>query len=180
MRCDAIAAARVRRTNMGMLHAQWLAMHTMPAQGMHTPQPPVHAMLNGIAHALLHMQASAHHLSCLGIHTLSMQMTRTIQNYQKAYRKKVEGLKEELKTFRADNGHLRTQVRNLRRKKLVSPPSLLIGSAVGYLAGKYLGAVLQRLFRRGKGGKAAKATQQGDEAAAAADGAQEALIEQQL
>lgn len=38
-------------------------------------------------------------------------MNRTIQNYQKAYRKKVEGLKTELATTRADNGTLRTRVR---------------------------------------------------------------------
>jgi len=41
---------------------------------------------------------------------LVAQMNRTIQNYQKAYRKKVEGLKAELVSTRADNNHLRSQV----------------------------------------------------------------------
>lgn len=57
--------------------------------------------------ALLGLQAP----SPLGI--VLAQMTRTIQNYQKAYRKKVEGLKTELYTTRADNSHLRKQVRPL-------------------------------------------------------------------
>lgn len=51
-------------------------------------------------------------------------MNRTIQNYQKAYRKKVEGLKQELSSVRADNTHLRGQVRRLRRQRLVHAPSL--------------------------------------------------------
>lgn len=41
---------------------------------------------------------------------LRSQMNRTIQNYQKAYRKKVEGLKTELVSTRADNQQLRSQV----------------------------------------------------------------------
>eukprot|EP00775_Hariotina_reticulata_P010265 gene10265-10424_t len=61
------------------------------------------------------------------------QMNRTIQNYQKAYRKKVEGLKQELSTVRADNQHLRSQVRRLRKKRLVHAPSLAVGGAACFL-----------------------------------------------
>jgi hypothetical protein len=60
-------------------------------------------------------------------------MNRTIQNYQKAYRKKVEGLKQELTTVRADNQHLRGQVRRLRRKRLLQAPSVLLGAGLGVL-----------------------------------------------
>jgi hypothetical protein len=69
-------------------------------------------------------------------------MNRTIQNYQKAYRKKVEGLKQELSTVRADNQHLRAQVRRLRRKRLLHAPSMLVGACAA-LAGARL---LQRLW----------------------------------
>lgn len=61
-------------------------------------------------------------------------MNRTIQNYQKAYRKKVEGLKQELSSVRADNTHLRGQVRRLRRQRLVHAPSLAVGAALCWLA----------------------------------------------
>ncbi|KAF6250911.1 hypothetical protein COO60DRAFT_1565725 [Scenedesmus sp. NREL 46B-D3] len=72
------------------------------------------------------------------------QMNRTIQNYQKAYRKKVEGLKQELSTVRADNTHLRSQVRRLRRKRLLHAPSLVLGAAAGFLVTK----LVQRLRRQ--------------------------------
>eukprot|EP00877_Chromochloris_zofingiensis_P011044 jgi/Chrzof1/6193/Cz17g15020.t1 len=77
-----------------------------------------------------------------------MQMNRTIQNYQKAYRKKVEGLKAELGNVRSDNQQLKTQVKKLRRSKLVSAPSLLVGGALGFLIGKYASRLLRRLQRR--------------------------------
>lgn len=72
-------------------------------------------------------------------------MNRTIQNYQKAYRKKVEGLKQELSTTRSDNTHLRSQVRRLRKKRLLHAPSLLVGAAVGFFATKLL-----QIVRRAK------------------------------
>lgn len=68
-------------------------------------------------------------------------MNRTIQNYQKAYRKKVEGLKQELTTVRSDNQHLRSQVRKLRRKRLLHAPSLAVGGALGF----FLTKLVQRL-----------------------------------
>lgn len=70
-------------------------------------------------------------------------MNRTIQNYQKAYRKKVEGLKQELGTVRADNTHLRAQVRRLRRKRLLQAPSLVVGAVLGVL-----GTRLVRLWQQ--------------------------------
>lgn len=71
-------------------------------------------------------------------------MNRTIQNYQKAYRKKVEGLKQELGTVRADNQHLRSQVRRLRRKRLLHAPSMLVGASLGVLGFK----LVQRLWQQ--------------------------------
>ncbi|GBF89156.1 hypothetical protein Rsub_01873 [Raphidocelis subcapitata] len=83
------------------------------------------------------------------------QMNRTIQNYQKAYRKKVEGLKTELVSTRADNQQLRSQVRRLRRRKLVHAPSVIVGAAVGVLVAdrvkELLRGLRQRLRRGGKG-----------------------------
>lgn len=101
-------------------------------------------------------------------------MNRTIQNYQKAYRKKVEGLKQELGTVRADNQHLRSQVRRLRRKRLLHAPSLLVGASIGALAGRLLQRLWQQRQERQQqqqeeGGK----TQQQAVQAAAAAGAAE-------
>jgi cell division protein FtsB len=66
-------------------------------------------------------------------------MNRTIQNYQKAYRKKVEGLKTELATVRADNGQLKQQVKKLRRQQWTHLPSMIVGAALAAAA-----AVLRR------------------------------------
>jgi hypothetical protein len=96
-------------------------------------------------------------------------MNRTIQNYQKAYRKKVEGLKQELGTVRADNQHLRSQVRRLRRKRLLQVPSMLVGATLGVLASK----LVQRLWQqRQQQQQEAKQEQQanGDAEAPAANG----------
>lgn len=75
-------------------------------------------------------------------------MNRTIQNYQKAYRKKVEGLKQELSTTRSDNTHLRTQVRRLRKKRLLHAPSIMVGAAVGFCANRLLQLLRQRKQER--------------------------------
>lgn len=52
------------------------------------------------------------------------QFTRTIQNYQKAYRKKVEGLKTELKATRNTNDSLRKQVRPSKAVSCTTQPDL--------------------------------------------------------
>ncbi|KAI8476441.1 MAG: hypothetical protein J3K34DRAFT_258782 [Monoraphidium minutum] len=107
------------------------------------------------------------------------QMNRTIQNYQKAYRKKVEGLKTELISTRADNSQLRAQVRRLRRRKFVHAPSLAIGAVVGVLAAErvwqLLAAVRRKLPRRGGGGGDAAPAEAGAgaEEAAAKEGGDE-------
>lgn len=99
-------------------------------------------------------------------------MNRTIQNYQKAYRKKVEGLKTELVSTRADNQQLRSQVRRLRRTKLVHPPSAVAGLVIGVLVAERVKSALQRLRERLQKGKCGGG---GGEAvaAAAADAAEE-------
>jgi hypothetical protein len=83
-------------------------------------------------------------------------MNRTIQNYQKAYRKKVEGLKTELISTRADNQQLRSQVRRLRRRKFVHAPSLVVGGLAGVLLADrvkgFVRGLRQRLRRNGAGG----------------------------
>eukprot|EP00955_Chlamydomonas_euryale_P101861 365377-Chlamydomonas_euryale.AAC.36 len=61
-----------------------------------------------------------------------MQFTRTIQNYQKAYRKKVEGLKTELKTSRTANTRLSKQVKRLKSFKRLHVPSIAVGALVCY------------------------------------------------
>uniref|UniRef100_A0A383VGQ6 Uncharacterized protein n=1 Tax=Tetradesmus obliquus TaxID=3088 RepID=A0A383VGQ6_TETOB len=88
------------------------------------------------------------------------QMNRTIQNYQKAYRKKVEGLKQELTTVRADNTHLRAQVRRLRRKRLLHAPSLAVGAAVCFFATKLVQRLRQRQQQQQQGGEEKAAEQQ--------------------
>jgi type II secretory pathway pseudopilin PulG len=95
----------------------------------------------------------------------ALQMNRTIQNYQKAYRKKVEGLKQELSTVRADNAHLRSQVRRLRRTRLLHAPSLVAGAAVGFLVTK----LVQRLQQQPQGRQEKAAEQQQQEEQQAAD-----------
>ena len=75
-------------------------------------------------------------------------MNRTIQNYQKAYRKKVEGLKTELTSTRADNQLLRGQVRRLRRRHFAHAPSVAIGAVVGVLLADHVREGLRRLRER--------------------------------
>jgi len=69
-------------------------------------------------------------------------MTRTIQNYQKAYRKKVEGLKAELRSARGEAAALQGQVTRLSRRLRLHAPSLA--------AGALLGALAMQLWRRFK------------------------------
>jgi hypothetical protein len=72
-------------------------------------------------------------------------MNRTIQNYQKAYRKKVEGLKIELSGARTDNARLKKEVRSLRRKRMVHLPSAVLGLATGWLTHRLLVRVLDAI-----------------------------------
>jgi hypothetical protein len=97
-------------------------------------------------------------------------MNRTIQNYQKAYRKKVEGLKQELGTVRADNTHLRAQVRRLRRKRLVQAPSLVVGAVLGVLGTRLVRLWQQRQEHQQQQQDDAKQEQQQADAPAAANG----------
>ncbi len=99
-----------------------------------------------------------------------MQFTRTVQNYQKAYRKKVEGLKAELKSTRSSNTQLQRQVKDLKGFKRVHLPSL----AVGVLAGGLLRYVWTRLRQRhaAKGLVEEEAEQGADGAAAPAEAQQ--------
>ena len=99
----------------------------------------------GRAHQLIHKHPEGKHDSMCRKQAprLPLQMNRTIQNYQKAYRKKVEGLKTELNSVRADNQHLKKQVKSLRRKRLTHLPSLLIGAGLSFLINKVVQQVLQ-------------------------------------
>ncbi|KAF8072864.1 hypothetical protein HT031_000524 [Scenedesmus sp. PABB004] len=92
-------------------------------------------------------------------------MNRTIQNYQKAYRKKVEGLKQELSTVRADNTHLRAQVRRLRKKRVLHAPSLAVGAALAAGAARLLRYLQQRREQQQAG-----AAPEGDQQQAAGAG----------
>jgi hypothetical protein len=98
---------------------------------------------------------------------MCVQMNRTIQNYQKAYRKKVEGLKQELVTVRADNQHLRSQVRRLRRKRLLHAPSMLVGAGLGVLAARLWKIWQQRRPQQQQGDKPNAAAAAESEAPAA-------------
>jgi hypothetical protein len=99
------------------------------------------------------------------------QMQRTVHNYQKAYRKKVEGLKVELGSARGDAALLRERVRRLQRRRLMHAPALALGAALGWLAARHGKRALelarerwQKMRRGGKGGGGGD----GGEAAAAA------------
>ncbi|KAG1680196.1 hypothetical protein FOA52_000309 [Chlamydomonas sp. UWO 241] len=84
------------------------------------------------------------------------QFTRTIQNYQKAYRKKVEGLKTELKSTRVANTRLTKQVKSLKSLTRVHVPSIALGAAVC--------ALFMKLWSR-RGGRGGSKTAVGEEAA---------------
>jgi len=64
-------------------------------------------------------------------------MQRTVHNYQKAYRKKVEGLKIELGAARGDAALLRERARRMQRRRLLHAPALALGAAVGWLAAQH-------------------------------------------
>ncbi|KAJ9515840.1 hypothetical protein QJQ45_008724 [Haematococcus lacustris] len=74
------------------------------------------------------------------------QFNRTIQNYQKAYKKKVEGLKTELKSTRNTNSALRAQVKELKSMTRLHAPSLVAGLLLGAAAA--CAARMQRLWPR--------------------------------
>jgi hypothetical protein len=110
-------------------------------------------------------------------------MNRTITNYQKAYRKKVEGLKVELSAARTDNSRLKAEVRRLRRKKVVHVPSLALGLLGGWLTQRFVVRVIEALRSlpssrqqpaAGAAAAAAPAAAAGPEAAAPAAAAPEA------
>lgn len=73
-----------------------------------------------------------------------MQMNRTILNYQKAYRKKVEGLKQELKTTRAEKEQLHSQIQRLKGLANVHLPSLATGALLSVLATKLIKMLRKR------------------------------------
>jgi hypothetical protein len=102
-------------------------------------------------------------------------MQRTVHNYQKAYRKKVEGLKVELGSARGDAALLRERVRRLQRRRLLHTPALALGAALGWFAAKHGARVLEaarerweRLRRKGGGGGAEESGGAAEEAEAAA------------
>lgn len=100
------------------------------------------------------------------------QFNRTITNYQKAYRKKVDGLRAELKSSRSTADRLQARVDDLQSPLRVHLPSLLLGAAVA-AAGRLL---LTRLRRPGQGAagapKATEAADGGETAATPAAGQQ--------
>lgn len=97
------------------------------------------------------------------------QMTRAVQNYQKAYRKKVDGLKLELRTTRSECKSLRASVDRLRRRGRIHAPSLLLGGLAGALLRSHIHTVIaavQRLkarlsSRRASGSESAEPTADG-------------------
>jgi hypothetical protein len=102
------------------------------------------------------------------------QMQRTVHNYQKAYRKKVEGLKVELGSARGDAALLRERVRRLQRRRLLHTPALVLGAALGWLAARHGKRVLEaardkweRMTKRGGGKGGGDGGGGGDEAGAA-------------
>jgi hypothetical protein len=82
--------------------------------------------------------------TCINHSFQLLQFTRTIQNFQKAYRKKVEGLKSELKTTRSANSRLSKQVQQLRSLSRIHVPSLIIGCISGALTLRLLSHFLKR------------------------------------
>jgi ferric-dicitrate binding protein FerR (iron transport regulator) len=106
-----------------------------------------------------------------------LQFNRTIQNYQKAYRKKVEGLKTELKATRNTNEALRRQVRQLKSATRVHIPSLAVGLAVG-LAGIWLPRL--RSYFTGKQQQQRGDAEQPKEEAADGSSSQEQQQQQQV
>jgi hypothetical protein len=108
-----------------------------------------------------------------------LQFTRTIQNYQKAYRKKVEGLKTELRAVRNTNESLRRQVRGLKGILRVHVPSVALGVAAGVLIKAHWKAIRQWLTNRrsASSGQATAVGQAGGHSSQAATNAdQEAAV----
>jgi hypothetical protein len=102
-------------------------------------------------------------------------MQRTVHNYQKAYRKKVEGLKVELGSARGDAALLRERVRRLQRRRLLDAPALALGAALGWLAARHGRRALdaararwERILSSRRGGAKGGGEEQAAEAAEAA------------
>eukprot|EP00195_Chlamydomonas_chlamydogama_P016357 CAMPEP_0202900924 /NCGR_PEP_ID=MMETSP1392-20130828/12111_1 /ASSEMBLY_ACC=CAM_ASM_000868 /TAXON_ID=225041 /ORGANISM="Chlamydomonas chlamydogama, Strain SAG 11-48b" /LENGTH=157 /DNA_ID=CAMNT_0049587383 /DNA_START=87 /DNA_END=560 /DNA_ORIENTATION=+ len=84
--------------------------------------------------------------ACPRCELTKQQFNRTILNYQKAYRKKVEGLKTELKAMRTNNTQLQKQVNQLKSIARVHAPSIAIGLLIGLAAHGKLGKLFSRFW----------------------------------
>lgn len=83
--------------------------------------------------------------ACPRCEVTKSQFNRTIQNYQKAFRKKVEGLKVELKSSRSDTRKLQKKVNQLSSWTRVHIPSLLAGAVFG-VSGYLVAAAFRRRY----------------------------------
>ncbi|KAF5829058.1 hypothetical protein DUNSADRAFT_16629 [Dunaliella salina] len=101
--------------------------------------------------------------SCPRCELTKTQFSRTIQNYQKAFRKKVEGMKVELKSVRNTNDALRRQVKRLKSPGRTLIPGMVIGLVVGAA-----GNALFRRLRHKKAKEGESSSSQEQEAAAPA------------
>lgn len=77
-----------------------------------------------------------------------LQFGRTLQNYQKAYRKKVEGLKTELLSTRGQVTSLEKRVDKLQGLAHVHLPSAAAGLLLGALAMRFAGRAARLILRR--------------------------------
>lgn len=91
-----------------------------------------------------------------------MQFNRTIQNYQKAYRKKVEGLKVELKSTRNEKAALQKQVKQLKSIYRVHVPSMAVGALIGIFAKSYIIPALNSILKKRKNKEASPADENED------------------
>lgn len=101
-------------------------------------------------------------------HTLffCLQCTRTVMNYQKAHRKKIDALRTELRASRSQTEQLQMQVRRLRSIVRIHLPSVAVGAALGLV-----GQRLWKLFQDRKRKPRASSSGAGDAAAAAVQAA---------
>lgn len=91
-----------------------------------------------------------------------LQATRLMQNQQKAYRKKFEGLKGALQSSRASTDSLQKRVDTLSKFARLHVPSAVLGIALGALLSSHVVRLFKHLVTRPA---AASASQQEEEGA---------------
>eukprot|EP00798_Chlamydomonas_sp_ICE-L_P005242 gene5243-18473_t len=91
---------------------------------------------------------------CARCELTKTQFTKTMYDYQKAYRKKVTALRADLMGERESAAKLKKDVSYYKSAFHVHSPSMLVGVGLGFCLSKLLGLVKRRRVESGKGSSA--------------------------